>query len=75
MTRLLLAALALLASLLQVGALPALFFNASAAPLLPVALLAAWGALRGPEEIWPALLVAPLPLALLSEQRLGWFLL
>lgn len=75
MTRVALAALALLASLLQAGALPALFFDPSAAPLLPVALLAAWGALRGPDELWPALLVAPLPLALLSEERLGWFLL
>ncbi|MEZ4554140.1 MAG: hypothetical protein AB7L91_09750 [Dehalococcoidia bacterium] len=75
MTRVFVAALALVASLLQVGALPALFFDPSAAPLLPVALLAAWGALRGPGELWPALLVAPLPLALLSEERLGWFLL
>lgn len=75
MTRLALAALALAASLLQAGALPALFFDPSAAPLLPVALLAAWGALRGPDDLWPALLVAPLPLALLSEERLGWFLL
>ncbi|MGE0227076.1 MAG: hypothetical protein AB7I38_10060 [Dehalococcoidia bacterium] len=75
MTRVLVVALALLASLVQVGALPALFFDPLAAPLLPVALLAAWGALRGPEELWPAFLVAPLPLALLSEERLGWFLL
>ncbi len=74
MTRAVLAALALLASLLQVGALPALFFNPTAGPLLPVALLAAWGALRGPDELWPALLLAPLPLALMSEERLGWFL-
>lgn len=75
MTRLALAGLAFLASLLQAGALPALFFDPSGAPLLPVALVAAWGALRGPEEVWPALLVAPLPLALLSEERLGWFVL
>lgn len=74
MTRVTLAALALLASLLQVGALPALFFDPSAGPLLPVALVAAWGALRGPDELWPALFVAPLPLAFMSEERLGWFL-
>ena len=75
MTRLALAAFALLASLLQAGALPVLFFDPSAAPLLIIAVLAAWGALRGPDDLWPALLVAPLPLAFQSEERLGWFLL
>jgi hypothetical protein len=75
MTRLVLALLALCASLLQVGAIPSLFFDPAGAPLLPVAVIAAWGAGRGPDELWPALLVAPLPLALASEERLGWFLL
>jgi hypothetical protein len=75
MTRLVLALLALGASLAQVGAMPALFFDTSAAPLLPVALLAAWGALRGVEELWVALLLAPIPLGVASEERLGWFLL
>ena len=75
MTRALLAAFALGASLVQVGALPALFLNAAAAPLLPVALVAAWGTMRDPDEVWPALLLAPLPLGVASEERLGWFLL
>jgi hypothetical protein len=75
MTRLVLASLALTASLLQVGAVPSLFFDPASAPLLPVAVIAAWGAMRGPDELWAALLVAPLPLAVASEERLGWFLL
>ena len=75
MTRAILATLVLGASLVQVGALPAIFLNPAAAPLLPVALLAAWGTMRSPDEVWPALLLAPLPLGLASEERLGWFLL
>jgi hypothetical protein len=75
MTRIILALLALAASLLQVGAVPSLFLDPAAAPLLPVAMIAAWGAMRGPDELWAALLVAPLPLAVASEERLGWFLL
>lgn len=75
MTRLILASLALAASLLQVGALSVLFPAPAAAPVLPVAVLAAWGALRGADELWAGLLLASLPLGLVSEERLGWFLL
>ena len=75
MTRIILAALAVAASLVQASALSTLFLTPTAAPLLPVAVLAAWGAMRGPDEVWPALLLAPLPLGVVSEERAGWFLL
>ncbi len=74
MSRAVLALLAVAVSLVQVGALPVLFLG-SAAPLLPVALIAAWGTMRAADEVWPALLLAPIPLAVASEERLGWFLL
>jgi hypothetical protein len=74
-TRAVLALLAIGASLVQVGAVPVLFLNSAAAPLLPVALLAAWGTMRHADEVWPALLLAPIPLGVASEERLGWFLL
>lgn len=74
MSRAVLALLAVAVSLVQVGAVPVLFLG-SAAPLLPVALIAAWGTMRNADEVWPALLLAPIPLAVASEERLGWFLL
>jgi hypothetical protein len=74
-TRVILAWLALVASLVQVGAIPSLFLDTATAPLLPVAVIAAWGAVRGPDDLWAGILVAPLPLALASEERVGWFLL
>ena len=74
MSRVLLLGLALGAVLLQLGAVPALFGTA-AAPLLPVALLAAWGSVRPANEVWGALLVTPVALGLASEQRVGWFML
>lgn len=70
-----LAVLALAAALLQLGAVPTLAFDVAAAPLLPVALLAAWGTVRDPAEVWPALLVAAIALGVASEQRAGWYLL
>jgi hypothetical protein len=74
-SRAFLALLAAGASLIQVGAMPALFLDPAAAPLLPVALLAGWGVMRSPDEVWPGLLIVPLPLGLISEERLGWFIL
>lgn len=44
-------------------------------PLLPLAVLAAWSAARGPGEAWAGLLPAPLLLGLASDERVGWFLL
>jgi hypothetical protein len=70
-----LAVLALIASLLQLGAVPALFLGSIAAPLLPVALIAAWTMARGERELWPALLVVAAVLGVASSERVGWFLL
>jgi hypothetical protein len=74
-TRLALAALAFGAALLQAGAMPALFFDPASTPLLPVALLAAWGAMRSLDDMWPGFFVVPLTLGVVSEERVGWFLL
>lgn len=63
------------AALAQLGAVPALFPGAPAAPLLPVALIAAWSAVRDPREAWPALLVASVLLGAASEERVGWYLI
>ena len=69
------AVLALAAAVLQLGVVPSLFLQPEQAPLLPVALLAAWIAVRGPSEAWAAVLVAPIALGAASEERVGWFLL
>lgn len=69
------ALLVLAATFMQVGVVPSLVFAAGAAPLLPVAVVAAWGTLRDPAEVWPALLLAAITLGVASEQRAGWYLL
>jgi hypothetical protein len=74
-TRALVCALALAAALLQLGAMPALFLDAGAAPLLPVGLIAAWASVRRAEETWLAVLAASLLLGAASTERAGWFLL
>jgi hypothetical protein len=66
--------LALLAALLQVGVIAVLESEVLAVPLLPVALLAGWCAVRSPVETWPIVLLTPLIVSPLSEERLGWFL-
>ena len=75
MTAVALAALALAAALVQLGVVPAFFLDAAAVPLLPVALIAAWSAVRDPDETWPVLLVAPAALGVASQDRVGAFLL
>jgi len=70
-----LATLSLLTALLQLGAVPALFLGGIAAPLLPVALIAAWATARGEREAWAALLIASMVLGVASQERVGWFLL
>lgn len=69
------ALLALGAALLQIGAIPAVAFDATAAPLVPIALLAAWGTVRDPAEVWPAFLLVAIAFGVASEQRVGWYLL
>ena len=72
------AALAATLVILQLSLVPALFpagAVGAAAPLLPVALVAAWAAARNPVEIAPALVVAAAALGAVSTERVGWFLL
>ncbi len=75
MSALLAVALGVGAGLLQVGAAPALFTEPRAAPLLPLAVVAGWSAVRGLGEAAPALLGAAVVLGAASEERAGWFLL
>jgi len=67
--------LAMAAAVLQVGAVPAAFHQPLAAPVLPVALLAGWAAMRRPREAWPVPLGAAVVLGVLSEERVGLYLL
>src|SRR5690606_17254960 len=46
-----------------------------AAPVVPVALVLAWAAVRQPDETWPAILLPAVVLGAASEERVGWFLL
>jgi hypothetical protein len=59
----------------QVSVLPVPVFPATAAPLLPIAVLAAWSATRGVSAAWPAVPVIAITLGIASEQRVAWFLL
>lgn len=67
--------LALAAAPLQAAITTALVRDPLAAPVLPVALVTAWAAMRRPEETWPAILLPAFVLGVASEERVGWFLL
>lgn len=62
------------ASFAQVSVLPLLFLDPWSAPLLPVAVVAAWSINRSPDDVWLALLPAALLPGVVSTQRIGWFL-
>ncbi|MFA7250314.1 MAG: hypothetical protein WC273_11870, partial [Dehalococcoidia bacterium] len=68
-------ALAVLAAIMQIGAVPAAFAEPLAGPVLPVALLAGWAAVRRPREVWPVPLAAAAVLGVVSEGRVGIFAL
>lgn len=72
---LLLSLLAAFAALAQISAVPQLFADGRAAPLLPVALFAAWASVRGIGEVVPGVLLAAATLGVASEERVGAFLL
>ncbi len=76
---LLLPLLVLLVAPVQAAIATALVRDPLAAPVLPVALIAAWAATRGGEdgcvEVWPAILMPAIVLGVASEERVGWFLL
>ena len=67
--------LALAAAPLQAAITTALVRDPLAAPVLPVALVTAWAAMRRPEETWPAILLPAVVLGVASEERIGWFLI
>lgn len=70
----LVALLTIAAAILQAGAIPALY-PSGAAPLLPVAIIAAWSAIRQPRELWLALLLGAVVLGVNSGTRSGAYLL
>ena len=67
--------LALAAAPLQAAITTALVRDPLAAPVLPVALVTAWAAMRRPGETWPAILLPAVVLGVASEERVGWFLI
>ena len=75
MTAPLLVLLALAAAIAQIGLVPGAFAEPLAGPVLPVALLAGWTAMRRPKEAWPVPLVAAIVLGAVSEARTGMFVL
>ncbi len=67
--------LSILAALVQVGPLSLLTLDPLAIPLLPVALVAGWAAVRAPGETAPALLLAPVVMGAVSQAPVGVFVL
>jgi len=67
--------LALVSAPLQAAITTALVRDPLAAPVIPVALVAAWAAVRRAEETWPAILLPAVVLGVASEERVGWFLI
>lgn len=75
MTTVLVALLAGLATVVQIAIVPSFAPWAAPAAVLPVALIAAWGVLRGAGEVLPALPAVAIPLGVTSEERIGWFVI
>jgi hypothetical protein len=69
------AVIAVVAALVQIGPLSLFTLDPLAVPLLPVALVAGWAAVRRPGETWPALLLAPMVLGSVSQAPVGLFVL
>lgn len=59
----------------QAAITTALVRDPLAAPVIPVALVVGWAAMRRADETWPAILLPALVLGVASEERVGWFLL
>lgn len=74
MTRLLLAAVVLAATLIGIAIVPPLLPSISTA-LLPLTVLAAWGVVRRADEVITAIPAVAVPLGISSEERVGWYLL
>lgn len=63
------------AALIQTAVLPAFYLNAWAAPVPACALIAAWAAVKRPQDTWPLAVAGALVLGVISVERSGWFLL
>jgi hypothetical protein len=63
------------AAVVQAAVAPALFAHPLAAPVLPVAVVTGWAVIRGVDETWPALVLPAVLLGVVSEERVGWFLI
>ena len=63
------------AALMQLGATPIWIEQPLAAPVLPLIVIAGWGAARGLGEAVAAAILAAIVLGVASEERAGWFLL
>ena len=63
------------AALLQLGSTPIWIDQPLAAPVLPLVVIAGWGAARGLGEAVAATVLAAIVLGVASEERAGWFLL
>ena len=63
------------AALMQLGATPIWIDQPLAAPVLPLVVIAGWGAARGLGEAVAAAVLAAIVLGVASEERSGWFLL
>jgi hypothetical protein len=74
-TLIVITALAVLATVAQIGVVPAAFEHPLAAPVLPIVLIAGWASVRSPREVWPVPLVAAVLLGAVSQARVGWYLL
>ena len=70
MTRLALALLAASAAIIEASIAPGF-----APGVLPIALIAAWGVLRGVDEVMLAAPAIAVPLGVMSQERIGWFVI
>lgn len=75
MMRVTVVVIAVIASLVQVAVVPSVLPAAEALPLLPLAILAAWGAVRPASEVCIALPAVAIVLGVSSQERVGWYLL
>jgi hypothetical protein len=75
MMRVVAVAVAVIASLVQLAVVPAVLPGAAAVPLLPLAILAAWSAVRPASEVCIALPAVAIVLGVSSQERVGWYLL
>lgn len=75
MTRIIIAIVAGLAAIAEIALAPVLAPWAATTAVAPLALIAAWGVVRGASEVMPASAAVAIPLGVVSEERVGWFVI